>query len=82
MSRQYDNTNRGVLFKNDDKDDERSPDYTGSLNVDGAEFFLDAWIKEAKSGRKFLSVRVKPKQQRQPPQRRAPTSRNDDEPPF
>lgn len=55
----YDNTNRGVLFKNDDKRDDKAPDYTGSLNVDGAEFFLDAWIKEAKTGRKFMSVRVK-----------------------
>ncbi len=67
MSQQYDNTNRGALFKNDDKDpnnaEDRSPNYSGSLNVDGAEFFLDAWIKEAKNGRKFLSVRVKPKRQ-------------------
>lgn len=61
MIQQYDNTNRGVLFKNDDKADEREPDYTGSLNVDGVEFFLDAWIKTAKSGRKFMSVRVKEK---------------------
>lgn len=64
----YDNTNRGALFKNEgDKKRERGPDYSGSLNVNGQEFFLDAWIKEAQSGRKFMSVSVKPKQ-RQPEQ--------------
>lgn len=63
---QYDNTNRGVLFKNEgDKKRERGPDYSGSLNVDGVEFFLDAWIKEAQSGRKFMSLSVKLKE-RQP----------------
>lgn len=57
---QYDNTNRGVLFKNDRKAKDSHPDYTGSLNVDGVEHFLDAWIKEGKSG-KFMSVSVKRK---------------------
>lgn len=57
----YDNTNRGALFKNDRKEKETQPDYTGSLNVDGVEFFLDAWLKTAESGRKFMSVSVKRK---------------------
>ena len=57
---QYDNTNRGVLFKNDRKAKDSHPDYTGSLNVDGVEHFLDAWIREGKSG-KFMSVSVKRK---------------------
>ncbi len=65
MTQQYDNTNRGVLFKNDDKRDERDADYRGSVNVKGQEFWLDAWIKDAKKdGRKFMSLRVKPKMAR------------------
>ena len=72
----YDNTNRGVLFKNEEKRSERGPDYSGSLNVDGVEFFLDAWIKVAQSGRKFMSVSVKLKDKqasaRHAPQRSAP----------
>jgi hypothetical protein len=65
MSQQYDNTNRGVLFKNEDKRDERDADYRGNVNIDGKEFWLDAWIKEAKKdGRKFMSLRVKPKMAR------------------
>jgi uncharacterized protein (DUF736 family) len=62
MSKQYDNTNRGVLFKNEQKKTDKHPDYSGNLNVDGVEFFLDAWIKEAESGRKFMSLSVKLKE--------------------
>ena len=59
---EYDNTNRGVLFKNDRKvEGDKKPEYQGSLNVDGVEFFLDAWLKVGKSGAKFMSVSVKRK---------------------
>lgn len=58
----YDNTNRGALFKNDKKSEDRDPDYRGNINIDGKEFWLDAWINTAKKdGRKFMSLRAKPK---------------------
>jgi uncharacterized protein (DUF736 family) len=58
----YDNTNRGALFKNTKKrPDKKDPDYTGNMNVDGAEFWMDAWLEESKDGKKYMSVRVKPK---------------------
>jgi hypothetical protein len=67
---EYDNTNRGVLFKNAEKRTERSADYSGSLNVDGVEFFLDAWVKESsKDGRKFFSLSVKRKDKQPEPTR-------------
>lgn len=70
----FDNTNRGVLFKNDRKEaGDRKPEYTGSLNVDGVEFFLDAWLKDGKSG-KFMSVSVKRKDKQ--PQGAAPAPRS------
>lgn len=89
MTQQYDNTNRGVLFKNDRKEEDNHPDYKGSVNVDGVEFWLSAWIKEGKSG-KFMSLSVKVKDAQQtrqqparqppapppPPARRAPPSRS------
>lgn len=68
MSQQYDNTNRGVLFKNDRKTKDTQPGYTGSLNVDGVEYFLDAWLKEGQKG-KFFSVSVKRKDQQAAPSR-------------
>jgi hypothetical protein len=58
----YDNTNRGALFKNDRKTKDTQPGYTGTLNVDGVEYFLDAWVKEGQKG-KFFSVSVKRKEQ-------------------
>ena len=72
----FDNTNRGVLFKNERKEQgDKKPEYTGSLNVDGVEFFLDAWIKESQAGKKFMSVSVKRKDKQAAPapqQRQAP----------
>lgn len=51
-----------------DKQTDTAADYTGTLNVDGQEFFLDIWIKEIKTGeragQKMLSGKVKAKQPR------------------
>ena len=71
----FENTNRGVLFKNDRKTEgDKKPEYTGSLNVDGVEFFLDAWLKVGKSGAKFMSVSVKRKDKQPESQQRKPES--------
>lgn len=59
--KEFDNTNRGVLFINDRKERDTQPDRTGSLNVDGVEYFIDGWIKESGAGAKFLSLSVKRK---------------------
>lgn len=71
----YDNTNRGVLFKNDRKTKDTHPDYQGSIDVDGEEFWLSAWIKDGRKG-KFMSLSIKPKEEQQeaaapPPARRS-----------
>lgn len=74
---QYDNTNRGVLFINDRKERDTQPDRTGSINVDGVEFFLDGWIKDGAKG-KFLSLSIKRKDKQPtaaPAQRQAPARR-------
>ena len=62
---QYDNTNRGVLFKNDKQGNENRPDYKGSIDIRGEEFWLSAWIKTStKDGSKFMSLSVEPKQKK------------------
>jgi uncharacterized protein (DUF736 family) len=63
---EYDKTNSGVLFKNDKKGNEKAPDYSGSVNVNGKDLRLAAWIKEGKAG-KFMSLRVSEPMQKQEP---------------
>lgn len=58
---EYDNTNRGGLFRNDRKDSDRHPDYQGSINVNGVDYWLSAWLKTKRDGAKFMSLSVKPK---------------------
>jgi len=60
MAKEFDNTNRGVLFKNDRKESDKHPDYKGSINVNGEELWLSAWIKSGEKG-KFMSLAVTPK---------------------
>jgi len=57
---EYDNTNRFSLFKNEKKTKDTQPGYTGSINVEGVEYYLDAWVKDGKSG-KFFSGSIKRK---------------------
>lgn len=64
MSKQYDNTNRGALFKNDRKESDSHPDLSGQINVDGKDYWLSGWSKRNDDGSfKVLSLSVKPKEQ-------------------
>ena len=60
---QYDNTNSGAIFPAREKKTEKHPDMTGSLNVDGVEYYVSGWTKVSQKGQKFLSLSVSPKQQ-------------------
>ena len=42
MSKEYDNTNSGALFRNDRKEKETQPDLRGKINVDGKDFYISA----------------------------------------
>jgi hypothetical protein len=62
----YDNTNKGVLGKNTRKEQDTHPDITGSINVDGRDYWLNGWQKtNSKDGTTFYSLSVKPKEARQ-----------------
>lgn len=56
----YDNTNSGAIFINDKQGNEKRPDYTGKLNVEGKQFYISAWVKDSNQGNKFLSISIKP----------------------
>ena len=64
----YDNTNSGMLSRNDKKEKDTHPDFKGAINVEGREYWLSAWVKEGKpggkmEGRKYFSLSVTPKNQ-------------------
>ena len=63
----YDNRNRGALFKNDQKDGDKDRDYSGTLDVNGNEYWLSGWVNTSKkTGKKFLSLSIKPKAEKRP----------------
>jgi len=63
---EYDNTNRGSIWKNDKKENDKHPDFTGSLNVDGVEYWVSAWKRKegASSKAPALSFSIKPKEEK------------------
>ena len=63
---EYDNTNSGLLAKNKRKKLDTHPDYSGSVNVGGVEYWLNGWLKIGKEGskipgEKYFSLTVRPK---------------------
>jgi uncharacterized protein (DUF736 family) len=55
---EYDNTNRGAIFKNEHKKTENHPDYRGTINVDGVDKEISLWVKTSKAGKKFFSASI------------------------
>jgi hypothetical protein len=51
----------GSLFKNEKKENDSQPDYTGlCTGTDGNFYRLSAWVKTSEKGKKFLSFTLKP----------------------
>jgi hypothetical protein len=78
----YDNTNSGALFINDKGDNEKRPDYRGTINIEGVIYKLAGWKRELRdeTGKitgKMLSIKAEPKdeaplaQQMRPPMTQA-----------
>ena len=74
----FDNRNRGALFKNQQHERDSDCDYRGTLNIDGNEFWLNAWIMTSKAGEKYMSLSIRPKNEPKPQQERTNAARRDD----
>jgi len=73
---EYDNTNRGIISKNERKDTETHPDIKGQINIDGVEYWLDGWKKERNDGTgSFYSLRAKRKDAAAPAKPQKPASK-------
>jgi len=60
MEKQFDNKNKGVIFKNDNKGtNEKAPDYRGKINVDGKDKEISLWVRKSNDGQKtFFSCAI------------------------
>jgi hypothetical protein len=61
---EYDNKNRGAIWKNDKQETENHPDFKGSLNVEGIEYWVSAWKRKegANPNAPALSFNIQPKE--------------------
>lgn len=83
----YDNSNSGVLFKSDKSGNDRAPDYKGSGEIDGEQYWISGWVKVAgpmakTPGSKFLSLAFQAKEQMAKPPSSGGGSLDDDDIPF
>lgn len=82
----YDNSNRGAIWKNDNKTEDKHPDFKGSLNVGGVEYWVSAWKRKESAAEKApaLSFQIQLKDGARPAGERdtappkKPAGRNDD----
>jgi hypothetical protein len=79
------NENSGALFRNDRKEKDTHPDYTGTIKINGIDYYQSAWVKKDKNGKSYFSQSFKPKEQlpgEAPPEKSQPgfTQKEDDLP--
>lgn len=59
----YDNTNSGIIARNENRKSDKHPEFTGSLNVEGVDYWVSAWVNEGKpggkmEGKKYFSIKI------------------------
>lgn len=65
MAGTYDNNLTGVLFQNDKGDNEKRPDWRGSAEVDGKQYWVSGWERE-KDGAPYISLKLELKDANRP----------------
>jgi len=63
MSNQYDNQNRGAIWKNENRQSDKHPHFSGSINIDGKDYWLSGWKRadDASDRAPLVSFSVRPK---------------------
>ena len=52
----YDDNNRGQIWPNDKEGNEKRPDFKGSLNVEGVEYWVSGWKRKEGANPKSPSL--------------------------
>ena len=55
---EYDNEGKGVLFQQEQKRHDRSPDHWGNITIGGKEWRLSGWKYTSRSGKPYISLSV------------------------
>lgn len=53
--------NSGALFRNNDKRSENSPEYSGTVRIDGHDMWINAWLRDRPDGSKYFKLSFKKK---------------------
>jgi hypothetical protein len=63
VNKDFDNTNRGSIWKNAKKEKDTHPDFTGSANIGGVEHWVNAWRQKPGASEKapVLTFTFRPK---------------------
>jgi hypothetical protein len=80
MSQKYDNTDKGALFKNDRKENDKHPDMKGTLNVGGKDFWISAWFNQNEKVGKFVKLAVTEKEEKKAQPEATPAAAIDTDP--
>lgn len=73
--------NSGSLFRNQKKEKDSHPNLTGSIRINGVDYWLSGWSKPTKDGKdKWISLAAKPKDERRDEPRQQASRRPNDEP--
>ena len=63
----YDNTNSGMMARNENRKTDKHPEFSGSVNVEGTDYWLSAWVNEGRlggkmEGKKYFSIKLSRKE--------------------
>lgn len=61
----YDNSNRGAIWRNKDKQQDSHPDFKGSINVTGVDYWISGWQRKEGDNPKAPVIRfsINPKEE-------------------
>ena len=57
----------GVLFVVEDRASDKHPNLTGHVLIKGEKYYISAWSNTAKSGKKYISLKLNEEQKKQEP---------------